>query len=452
MKPLSLAVLLVLCCTITIQARQLPKKNPVVVKIMNEISAKNIQATVEKLVGFGTRHTLSDTVSDVRGVGAARRWIKSEFERYARESGGKMTVESHETLVPPSARVPRPANVVNVVATLRPEPSDHSAPERVLVIGGHYDTRASNPMDSVGIAPGANDDGSGTALTMELARVMSKFKFDATIVFMAFCGEEQGLLGAAAWAEMAKQKRWNVEAVFNNDIVGNSIGAEGKRENKHVRLFSEAFSPLDTGSVFRQRISQGLENDGGSRTLARYIKELAERYNPKFGVKLVYRLDRFLRGGDHRPFHERGFRAVRFSVVMENYDWQHQDVRVENGKEYGDLVKFMDFDYCANVAKANAAALATLASASAPPSNAGLLTAQLGYDTVLRWNRNKESDVAGYCVRYRETSSPVWQHQVFTTDTTITLKVSKDEFLFGVQAIDTEANVSLVTIPRPVGR
>lgn len=446
--------LLILCCLIlpAVYSQQPPRKNPMVEKILKEISAKNIKTTVEKLVTFGTRHTLSDTVSETAGIGAARRWIKSEFERYAKGSGGRMSVEFHETTIPASARVPHPTNIVNVVATLRPESSDHATPDRILVVGGHYDSRASNPLDSVGIAPGANDDGSGTALTLELARVLSKYKFDATVAFIAFVGEEQGLLGATAWAEMAKKNKWNIEAVFNNDIVGSSIGGDGTKENKYVRLFSESFSPLDTGSVFRQRVSLGLENDGGSRSLARYIKELAESYNPKFGVHLVYRLDRFLRGGDHRPFHERGFRAVRFSVAKENYDWQHQNVRTENGKEFGDLPKFMDFDYCANVVRANAAGLATLAGAPAPPANVGLMTTELGYNTVLRWNKNKESDVSGYYVSYRETSSPVWQKKTFTTDTTMTLKISKDEFLFGIQAVDKEGNASLVTIPRPVGR
>lgn len=446
--------LLILCCFIlpAVYSQQPPRKNPAVEKILKEISANNIKTTVEKLVTFGTRHTLSDTVSKTTGIGAARRWIKSEFERYAKESGGRMSVDFHESTIPPSTRVPYPAKIVNVVATLRPEPSDHATPDRILVVGGHYDSRASNPLDSVGIATGANDDGSGTALTLELARVMSKYKFDATVVFIAFVGEEQGLLGATAWAEMAKQNKWNVEAVFNNDIVGSSIGGDGTKENTYVRLFSEAFSPLDTGSVFRQRISLGLENDGGSRSLARYIKELAESYNPEFGVHLVYRLDRFLRGGDHRPFHERGFRAVRFSVAKENYDWQHQNVRTENGKEFGDLPKFMDFDYCTHIARANAAALATLAGAPAPPANVGIMNTELGYNAVLRWNKNKESDVVGYYVSYRETSSPVWQHKTFTADTTITLDISKDEFLFGVQAVDKEGNVSLVTIPRPVGR
>jgi Zn-dependent M28 family amino/carboxypeptidase len=427
-----------------------PKKNAFVEKVVKEISAKNIKGTIEKLVSFGTRHTLSDTVSDTRGIGAARRWIKSEFERSAKGSGGRMSVEFFETIVAPTQRIPSPTNVVDVVATLRPVSPGPS--ERFIVVSGHYDSRATGAMDTKSDAPGADDDGSGTAIVLELARVMSKHTFDATIVFIAFAGEEQGLNGATAWAQMAKEQKLNVEAVFNNDMIGSTVSGDGTKENRYVRLFSEAFTPLDTGAVFRQRNSMGLENDGGSRTLARYIKEIGERYNPTFGVQLVYRLDRFLRGGDHRPFHERGFRAVRFSEVKENYDRQHQDIRVENGKEYGDLPKFVDFDYCAKVARINAAAIATLARAPQPPDKVGILTAQLGYDTVLRWAKSPEADVAGYLVRYRESSAAVWEKSVFTSDTTITLKASKDEYLFGVQAVDKDGNAGMVMLPRPVGR
>lgn len=444
--------LLVCIIPFVLSAQEPALKNQAVESIVKEVSTDNLRKLVEKLASFGTRHTLSDTVSATRGIGAARRWIKSEFERYAEASEGRMSVVFHETVVPPSARIPASTNVVNVVATLTPEPTHHRMPKRVLVVGGHYDSRASDPMDAVSDAPGANDDGSGTALVMELARIFSKRKLEATVVFIAFAGEEQGLLGAAAWAEMAKQNGWNVEAMFNNDMVGNSRSGTGKREPSYVRLFSEAFSPVDTGVVFRQRNSLGHENDGGSRSLARYIKEVAERYHPQFGVKLIYRLDRFLRGGDHRPFHERGFRAVRFCDALENYDWQHQNVRIEGGRAYGDLPKFMDFEYLTNVTKVNAAALATLALAPAPPTRVDLMTAQLGYDTVLRWTKNQEPDVAGYFVRYRETSSPTWHGAVFTSDTTMTLTQSKDDYLFGVQAVDRDGNVSLVTLPRPATR
>jgi hypothetical protein len=446
---------MVACCCMVLGvaglAKEPPKKNATIEKIVKEVSAKKIKSTIEKLVTFGTRQTLSDTLSSTRGIGAARRWIKSEFERYARESNGRMTVEFFETIVPPSQRVPSPTTVVDVVATLSPAEPGPSA-GRIIVVGGHYDSRSTNVMDVKSDAPGADDDGSGTAVVLELARVMSRYSFDATIKFIAFAGEEQGLYGSTGWAEMAKNNKLDIEAVFNNDIVGNTVAGDGTKESRYVRLFSEAYSPVDTGSLFRQRNALGMENDGGSRTLARYIKEIGERYNPNFGVDLVYRLDRFLRGGDHRPFHERGFRAVRFSEVKENFDHQHADVRKENGKEYGDLPKFVDYEYCANVARINVAAMATLARGPQPPHKAGIMVAGLGYDTVLRWARNPEPDLAGYLVRYRQTSAATWEKAIFTADTTITLKASKDEYLFGVQAVDKEGNAGLVTIPLPVGR
>jgi hypothetical protein len=446
--------LVIACClaiTEVAVGQQPPQKNSYVENILKEISAKHIQASIEKLVSFGTRHTLSDTLSETRGIGAARRWIKTEFERYAKTSGDRLNVEFQESIVPPSQRVPTPAKVVNVLATLKPAHDGVSA-GRTIIVSGHYDTRASNPMDVKSDAPGADDDASGVALVLELARVLSKCEFEATIIFAAVAGEEQGLFGATALADWAKKQSVNVEAVFNNDMVGSTTDGSGTKENRVVRLFSEAFSPLDTGAVFRQRVSLGLENDGGSRTLARYIKEVGERYNPDFGVQLIYRLDRFLRGGDHRPFHERGFRAVRFCEVKENYDRQHQDVRTEDGKEYGDLPKFVDYEYCAQVAKVNAAGIATLSRAPQPPTKVEVLTARLQNDSDLRWQKNPEQDVAGYLVRYRQTSSPVWEHTVFTADTTISLKVSKDDVLFGVQAVDKEGNASLVTLPRPSGR
>jgi hypothetical protein len=431
---------------ISVSAAQPPAKNPRIASMVAEVSQSNLKTIVDRLTSFGTRHTLSDTVSSQRGIGAARRWIASEFNRSAKASGGRMSVGFHETVVPQSGRVPHPTNIVNVVATLR----SRTFPDRLLVIGGHYDTRAGNSMDSTGDAPGANDDGSGTAVVMELARIMAEHEFDATIVFIAFAAEEQGLLGATAWAEMVSQKGWDVEAMLNNDIVGSSMGGDGVGERKYVRLFSEAFSPMDTGSVFRSRNSLGLENDGPSRSLARWIDETAAVYVPDFDVRMVNRRDRFLRGGDHSAFHLKGFPAVRFSVARENYDWQHQNVRVENGKQFGDLVQFMDFAYCANVAKVNLAALAGLAMAPSPVDGVGVVTSNLEYKTTLRWNRSGEPDLAGYYIRYRETTSPVWQHREFVTDTTVTLNILKDDYLFGVQGVDKEGNAGLIITPRPV--
>ncbi len=427
------------------QSGSIPEINPNIRKIVAEVSSVNIKMLVERLASFGTRHTLSDTVSSTRGIGAARRWIKSEFEKYAAASGGRMKVAFHETLIPTSRRIPLPTNVVNVVATLTPKNSGTESPKRFLVVGGHYDSRATDVMDAAIDAPGANDDGSGTAVTMELARVLSKYDFDATIVFIAFAGEEQGLLGAAAWAEMARTNGWNLEGMLNNDMVGSTRNGLGEVETGVVRLYAEALTPLDRG-----RNSLGLENDGQSRTLARYIEEVGEKYVPNFDVRIIYRRDRFLRGGDHTPFHERGFAAVRFVEVKENYDYQHQNVRIENGKQYGDLPQFVDYEYARKIARVNAAVLASLASAPAPPKNVGLVTGQLGYKSTLRWGKNMEEDVLGYVVRYRETTSPVWQGSIFTADTTITLDQSEDDYLFGVQVVDRGGNVSLVSLPRPV--
>jgi hypothetical protein len=434
---------------LTVLCQQPSENNKTVAAIVSELSKENLKAIVEKLVSFETRHTLSDTTSETRGIGAARRWIKSEFERYEKQSNGRLNVEFQEGLAAAGNRVPRPIKIVNVVATLQPR-SGAIDSDRLFLVTAHYDTRAGNPMDTVSAAPGANDDGSGVALVLELARVMSKHEFDATIVFVAFPGEEQGLLGANQWSEMARQKRLRVQGVLNNDMVGNVVSGDGTVESTYVRLYSEALSPVDTGSTLRIRNTLGQENDGPSRTLARYVQEIGERYVPGFGVRMIYRRDRFLRGGDHSLFHDRGFAAVRIVDVKENYDHQHQNIRMENGKRYGDLVDFVDFNYLAKNARVNAAALASLALAPASPAGVGVVTTQLAYDTQLRWSRNRESDIAGYYVRYRETSTAQWQGKVFTTDTTATLKLSKDDYLFGVQAVDKEGNASLIALPVPV--
>ncbi|HTK82158.1 MAG TPA: M28 family metallopeptidase [Bacteroidota bacterium] len=426
------------------------RKNPAIESIVAEISPDSIRRNVGTLVSFKTRHTLSDTSGGTTGIGAARRWILSEFERYAKSSNGKMTAEFHETLAPPSQRIPHPTKIVNVIATLRPPSSHPHTSNQVFLVSGHYDSRASNPLDSTSGAPGADDDGSGTALVLELARVFSHADVRSTIKFVAFAGEEQGLNGSSALASLAKEQQWNITGVLNNDIVGSSHGGNGEIESSYVRLFSEAYGALDTGGVFRQRNSLGLESDGPSRTLARYIKETAEQYVAGFSVKLIYRRDRFLRGGDHSSFNEKGFAAVRFTEAKENFDRQHQDVRTENGRSYGDLPEFMDFEYCARIARANAAALASLALAPVAPSNAEIMTKNLEYGTSLRWDKNTGADLTGYIVRYRETTSPTWQYQSFTTDTTLTLKISKDDYLFGVQAVDKDGNASLISVPKPV--
>jgi Zn-dependent M28 family amino/carboxypeptidase len=422
------------------------KKNPTVERIIGQVSSERLETTIEKLAGFGTRHSLSDTISAVRGIGAARRWIFSEFQRAAANASGRMIIEFQDTLVPQSNRIPTPTRIVNVIATLKPQ----TPTNRFVIISGHYDSRASSANDGVSNAPGANDDGSGTAVVLELAKIFSAYQFRTNIVFVAFAGEEQGLYGAQALARRAHDSKWNIEAVLNNDMVGNIQSGNGTVESTYVRIFSEALSAADTGSEWRTRNSLGLENDGASRTLARYVKEIGEQYVPSFGVKLIYRCDRFLRGGDHSPFHDRGFAAIRLTEVKENYDRQHQDVRIENGKNYGDMPEYVNIGYLTNSARINAGVLATLASSPAPPSNAQVDVSTLSYDSILRWNRNTEKELAGYVVRTRETSSPIWQEAIFTRDTAMTLQRSKDDFLFGIQTVDTDGNVSLPAIPRPV--
>jgi hypothetical protein len=448
-------LLLLVSLRLTLPAQEPPVRSGAAGQIVSEVSADSLRVTVEKLAGFGTRHTLSDTLSGTRGIGAARRWIKAQLDRYAR-SAPNMSVQYFPFTAPPSARLPHPVTVVNVLALLQPGPGDGglsgAGKPGCYLVSGHYDSRAGNALDSVGEAPGADDDASGTAIVLELARVFSKHRFRTKILFAAFAGEEQGLFGSTALAEFARENGWQIEGVLNNDIAGGIRGGGGEIESTYVRLFSEAYSPSDTGSVFRQRNLLGLENDGGSRTLARYIQEIGPRYVPNFNVRMVYRRDRFLRGGDHLPFHERGFPAVRFTEARENFDHQHQDVRIDSGKQYGDLPGFVNFAYCANIARINAAALATLALAPSTPAAPVIVTTNLEYGTRLRWRRNAEQDLAGYSVRWRETASAAWQYARFTADTSISLGVSKDDFLFGVQAVDRDGNASLVAIPRPGGR
>jgi len=342
--------------------------NPDIPKILSEINARNIEATIRKLVSFGTRNTLSEQNNPNRGIGAARDWLYGEFQKAAAQSGGRMTVEKQTFEQAKAARVPEPTMLTNIVATLkgtRPESGN-----RVYVVSGHYDSMCSSPTDAKCDAPGANDDASGTAAVLEMARVMAKYQFDATIVFMTVPGEEQGLLGATYFAEQAKKNNMDIEAMFTNDIIGNTLGGNGVRDRRTVRLFSEGVPTNETQQEAATRRSVGGENDSQSRQLARFIKEVGERYLPSMKVWMIYRRDRYGRGGDHQPFLERGYAAVRFTETNEEYRHQHQNVRVENGIQYGDLPQFVDYDYIANVARVNAAALAVLASAPAPIATA----------------------------------------------------------------------------------
>lgn len=426
------------------------RRDPDVARMVAEIDPRNIERTVRKLVSFGTRNTLSAQDNPARGIGAARDWLKSEFEGIARGSGGRLTVELQSFEQPKAARVPEPTRLTNVVATLRG--TQASSVARMYVVSGHYDSMCTSPTDAVCDAPGANDDASGVAAVVEMARVMSRREFDATIVFMAVAGEEQGLLGSTYYAEQAKQKSLNIEAMFTNDIVGNSLGGNGVRDRRTVRVFSEGVPTNETAEEATTRRGTGGENDSNARQLARFIKAVGATYLPAFNVALIYRRDRYLRGGDHIPFLERGFAAVRFTEPNEEYKHQHQNVRTENGVVYGDLPEFVDFGYIAQVARINAASLASLARAPARPKGFGLLTRRLTNDTDLQWTANTEADLAGYEIVWRETSSPVWTHALAVGNvTSYTVKgMSKDNYFFGVRAVDRQGNRSPASFPRPV--
>ena len=432
--------------------RTVPVRNRTIANVVREIDARNIEATIRKLVSFGTRNTLSEQNDPNRGIGAARDWLYAEFLKAAEVSGGRMTVEKQSYEQAKAARVPQPTIITNVVATLRG--TQPQSADRMYVVSGHYDSMCNTPVDAKCDAPGANDDASGTAAVLEMARVMAKYEFDATIVFMAVAGEEQSLLGSTYYAEQAKQKNWNIDAMFTNDIIGNTLGGNGVRDRGNVRVFSEGVPSNETPAEATTRRSVGGENDSASRQLARFIKETGEAFVPQMKVMLVYRRDRYGRGGDHIPFLERGYPAVRFTEVNEEFRHQHQNVRVENGVQFGDLPEFVDFAYVANVARVNAASLAALALAPSRPKGVTILSQRLQNDTELKWDANTEPDLAGYEIVWRDTTAAVWTNsRAVGSVTGFTMKgMSKDNYFFGVRAIDKDGNRSQVTYPKPMGR
>jgi Zn-dependent M28 family amino/carboxypeptidase len=446
-------VALALClCVLTVNLpAQKPneKPNAEIQKMIREISAKNIEASIRKLVSFGTRNTLSEQDNPARGIGAARDWIFGEFQKISADCGNCLTIEKQTFLQPKAPRIPEPTNLTNVVATLK----GTSDPARVYVVSGHYDSMCGSPTDGKCDAPGANDDASGTAAVIELARVMSKRKFDATIIFMTVPGEEQGLLGARYFAEQAVQTKMNIEGMFTNDIIGGVTTQKNSPNRNRVRVFSEGVPSNETEAEGNTRRSVGGENDSQARQLARFIKEQSDRYLKNFSVWMIYRRDRYLRGGDHIPFLEKGFSAVRITEADEDYTHQHQNVRTENGVFYGDTPEFVDFEYVANVTRVNMISLASLALAPAKPKNVGIVTARLTNDTDLKWDAGADADLAGYEVVWRDTTSAVWTNSVFVAAnvTTYTAKaMSKDNFFFGVRAVDKDGNKSPVVYPRPM--
>jgi hypothetical protein len=453
--------------TLLVHAADAP--DPAIAHVLAAIRADDIKAIDDKLVAFGTRNTLSDTTSDTRGIGAARRWIKSKLDECAAKSEGRMTVAFDEYEEPAGRRLTSPVKVVNVVATLK----GTADPERVLVVSGHYDSRGTDVTDITRDAPGADDDASGTAAVMAMACAFAPHKWPVTLVFMTVAGEEQGLWGANHFAEMAARDHRNIIGMITNDIIGTPVGDQGQRDDMQVRLFADGFSPLlkmilsaqqnQPAAVTpyvpldatRAHLETIARSGGGADTptaeWGRYLKDSAERYMPGFHVKLIGRADRFLRGGDHLPFLERGYPAVRFTEPFENFAHQHQDIRTENGVQYGDLTQYVDAAYVARVAQANAAGLANLALAPAAPEGVGLEVTELTNDSTLRWQPSSDADVAGYRIYWREPDATTWQQSVDVGKVgRYTLKgVSKDNYVFGVAALNATGEASLPVFPVP---
>ena len=426
---------------------QPPARNAQVDSLLSAISAPSIEARIRKLASFHTRHTLSRTDSDTVGIGAARRWIKAELEQCSRAAGGRLRVEFDTFIQPPARRVPQPVEIMNVVATL--PGTQPQAANRIYVVSGHYDSMPSDVMDPQSEAPGADDDASGTAVSMELACAMAYQRYDATLVFMAVAGEEQGLLGSTHWAELAKSQGWQIAGMLDNDIVGSPTGPDGVRHANEVRLFANGLNSrsADLGEIVRY----GGENDTPTHELGRYLKDTGELYVQGMTVSLIPRPDRFLRGGDHLPFLERGYAAVRFTEPVEDYRHQHKNVTVVNGVQEGALPQYVDFDYVAKVARVNAAGLASLALAPAVPRDVGIEVVRLENDTTLRWRANDEPDLAGYRIVWREVGAPTWQYSRDVGNVTrYTLQgISKDNYIFGVVALDRDGNASPAAFPRP---
>jgi hypothetical protein len=417
---------------------------------LRQISAPWIQSNIEKLVSFQTRSTLSTqdpaSIASGRGIGAAREWIKSEFERYARDCGGCLEVKLDSFTETPGGRIPKPTEIANVYAVMKG--ADPASSRRIVLVSGHYDSRNSDNLNITDLAPGANDDGSGTAVSLECARVLSQLKFPATIIFLTVAGEEQGLNGSSHFAKMAKSAGWEIEAVLNNDIVGGDRSPQ--QDANVVRVFSEGVPIAANDDELRQIRNLGGESDSASRQLARYIADVGRTYDAGVKPTLTFRLDRYLRGGDHISFNEQGYAAVRFTEFREDYNHQHQNVRTENGVEFGDLPKFVNFDYVANVARLNAATLASLASAPAPPAKVRLLTTKLENDSTLTWEQPPGGRVASYEVLWRATTSPEWEHvRAVGNVTRATLPMSKDNVIFAVRAVDNQGHRSLPVTPLP---
>jgi len=415
--------------------------------IIEAVSAERIEADIRTLAGFGTRNTFSDTVSDTRGIGAARRWIKAEFDKISADCNGCLEVFYQKDLVTKEGndRVPHDAWVVNVVAIQR----GTVYPDRYVIMSGDIDSRASNAMDFTTDAPGANDNASGMAGAMEAARVLSQYEFPTSIIYVGLSGEEQGLFGGAGLAAYAQEKEWDIVGILNNDMIGNIEGVDGVIDNRTFRIFSEPTPVTETERQRRLRRFYGGEVDGVSRQLARYIHKQVTTYMPEMNPMMIYRLDRFGRGGHHRPFNDAGYAGVRIMEAHENYNRQHQDIREENGIKYGDVVEGVNWQYAKKLTAVNAISLAGLAWAPPAPSNVKI-GGIVAPSTVLRWDFVEDEDVAGYRVYWRETTEAQWQYSRFVSSDRrgITLEgIVIDNYLFGVATVGKDGNESTVVFP-----
>jgi hypothetical protein len=416
-------------------------------RILREVDQRHLEDTVAMLVSFGTRHTLSSQTDPLRGIGAATRWATTQMEASAARSGGRMTVETQTFVQAAGPRIPVPTPITNIVATLR----GTTSPNRVYVVSGHIDSRVTDVLNPDAFEPGADDDASGVALVLELARVFATHPTEATIVFTVVAGEEQGTFGSAFQAAQYKAAGTDIQGMFSNDIVGGSTADDGTRDPHTLRLFTEGVPTTETAAQAATRRSVGGEVDGPSRQLGRFVVSVAENIDTDMRIRTIYRRDRYLRGSDHNSYLAQGFTAARFTEPNENFNHEHQDVRVENGVQIGDLIEFMDFAFLARVVKVNAATLWSLSQGPGTPKSLGILTAQLTNSTDLVWAANTEPDLEGYEVMWRETTASDWTHFIPVGNvTSVSLPhFSKDNVFFGVRAVDKSGHHSPVAFPVP---